>query len=266
MDLQNPIFTDLDKAREALEGVRWPDGPVCPHCGVTGTDIAKVEGTKQSHCAGLYYCNGCKGQFTVTVGTVFERSKVPLTKWWIATYLMNSSKKGYSAHQLHRTISVSYKTAWFMMHRIREAMRPALPPVVGGNNGTVEMDTTFVGGRETNKHRNKRIKGARGSKGKEPVLSLVERDGSVSSHHLASVTAKNVGKVLNAQLHDDAVLYTDDDKTFRTVKPRHRPRGVVKHSIGEHDLALRVWQLEHTLDEVCNPRVDVVPVSHELAN
>jgi transposase-like protein len=233
-DLQNPIFTDLDAARAALESVRWPDGPVCPHCGVTGDEIAKVEGKKHSHRAGLYYCNGCNGQFTVTVGTVFERSKVPLTKWWLATYLMNSSKKGYSAHQLHRTIGVSYKTAWFMMHRIREAMRPAFAPVMGGNGGTVEMDTTFVGGREKNKHANKRNKDANGGFDKEPVLSLVERDGSVSSHHLANVTAKNVGAVLEKQLHEDATLYTDDDRTFRTVKPRHRPHGVVKHSIGEY--------------------------------
>ena len=122
-DIQNPIFTDLDKAREALEAVRWPNGPYCPHCGNSDSDlIAKIEGKKQSHRPGLYYCNECKGQFTVTVGTVFERSKVPLTKWWLATHLMSSSKKGVSAHQLHRMLGVTYKTAWFMAHRIREAM------------------------------------------------------------------------------------------------------------------------------------------------
>ena len=100
-DLQNPIFNDLDKAREALELARWPNGPYCPHCGNADEDlIAKVEGVKKSHRAGLYYCNECKGQFTVTVGTVFERSKVPLTKWWLASHLMASSKKGISAHQI----------------------------------------------------------------------------------------------------------------------------------------------------------------------
>ena len=120
---QNPMFNDEEEARRALEQVRWPNGAVCPHCGVTGNGIVPVEGVKRSHRPGLYYCNHCKGQFTVTVGTVFERSKIPLSKWWMAVYLLNSSKKGFSAHQLHRTLKVTYKTAWFMMHRIREAMR-----------------------------------------------------------------------------------------------------------------------------------------------
>src|SRR5437899_11041129 len=113
--IDNPIFTDEAKAREALEAVRWPDGSICPHCGNSAQDrIAKVEGEKRSHRKGLYYCNECQGQFTVTVGTIFERSHVPLTKWWMAAFLMNSSKKGISAHQLHRNLGVSYKTAWFM--------------------------------------------------------------------------------------------------------------------------------------------------------
>src|SRR5262245_25944080 len=109
---QEAIFHNEDKAREALEAVRWPDGPVCPHCGATDDDVAKVEGKKHSHRPGLFYCNYCEGQFTVTVGTVFERSKIPLSKWWLAVHLLNSSKKGFSAHQLHRTLKVTYKTAW----------------------------------------------------------------------------------------------------------------------------------------------------------
>jgi transposase-like protein len=104
-DLQNPIFTDEIKAREALEAARWPDGPVCPHCGCMGK-IGAVKG--QSHRPGLYYCGDCKKPFTVTVGTVFERSKIPLTKWWLAAHLMGSSKKGFSAHQLHRSLGVTY--------------------------------------------------------------------------------------------------------------------------------------------------------------
>src|SRR6266436_7861697 len=117
-ELQNPIFTDENAAREALESCRWPNGPVCPHCG-SFERIVLVGGEKRSHRPGLYYCNGCKGQFTVTVGSVFERSKVPLTKWWLATFLLGSSKKGMSSHQLHRMLGVTYKTAWFMTHRIR---------------------------------------------------------------------------------------------------------------------------------------------------
>jgi transposase-like protein len=125
-DLQNPIFNNEDAARAALEAVRWPNGPVCPHCGNNDPETMPViEGTKKAHRPGLRYCNACKGQFTVTVGTVFERSKVPLSKWWLATHLIGASKKGMSAHQLHRMLGVTYKTAWFMAHRIRAAMNDA---------------------------------------------------------------------------------------------------------------------------------------------
>lgn len=124
MDITAPIYTDADAAREHLEAIHWPHGPNCPHCGNIDADkIAKVEGKKRSHRAGLYYCNECKGQFTVTVGTVFERSKIPLNKWVLASHLYAASKKGMSAHQLHRMLGVSYKTAWFMAHRLREAMK-----------------------------------------------------------------------------------------------------------------------------------------------
>src|SRR5437868_3510600 len=121
MNLTDPIFQDAEKAREHLEAQRWPEGPICPHCGIVNEATA-LKG--KAHRAGLYQCNAseCREQFTATVGTVFERSKVPLNKWLLATYLMASSKGGFSAHQLHRTIGVTYKTAWFMMHRIREAM------------------------------------------------------------------------------------------------------------------------------------------------
>jgi transposase-like protein len=122
-NLQNPIFHDEDKAREALEAVRWPNGPVCPHCGNADPEsMPLVEGVKRSHRPGLRYCNACHGQFTVTVGTVFELSKIPLSKWWLAMHLMGASKKGISAHRLWRMLGFgSYRTAWFMCHRIREA-------------------------------------------------------------------------------------------------------------------------------------------------
>ena len=143
-DIQAKAFTDNDVAREAIEALMWPNGPVCSHCGCTGK-IGKVEG--KSARPGLYYCGDCKKQFTVTVGTIFERSKVPLAKWWMAIHLMASSKKGMSAHQLHRMLGVAYQTAWFMEHRIREAMRDgALWPMGGG--GVVEIDETFIGRKE----------------------------------------------------------------------------------------------------------------------
>src|SRR5713101_2056281 len=152
MKFTDPMFTVETKARAALEVVRWPDGPYCPHCGNSAQDrIAKVEGKKHSHRPGLYYCNECQGQFTVTVKTVFERSKVPLTKWWQATFLMNSSKKGMSAHQLHRMLGVTYKTAWFMAHRIREAMKDMNPGALGGEGKIIEADETAIGGSKVNR-------------------------------------------------------------------------------------------------------------------
>ena len=120
----NPIFANDDAARKHLEKIRWPEGPICPHCG--NADQAKIRKLKgKSHRPGLYQCNEseCRKQFTVTVGTLFERSKIPLTKWLAALFLMTASKKGVSAHQVHRMLGVSYKSTWFMMHRIREAMR-----------------------------------------------------------------------------------------------------------------------------------------------
>src|SRR6056297_3317039 len=143
MNLTDPIFTDPDAAREYLEASRWADGVFCPHCGCT-EKCRKMEGKK--HRPGLYQCGDCRKQFSVTVGTVFERSKVPLNKWLLATFLMASSKKGIGAHQLHRTIGVTYKTAWFIFHRIREAMREGpLDTPFGSNDGGVEVDETFIG-------------------------------------------------------------------------------------------------------------------------
>lgn len=117
---QNPIYNDENAAREALEAIRWPGGPVCPHCG--NLDQGKIaKGQGKAHRPGLYYCAACNGQFTATVGTVFERSKIPLTKWLMAAHMFNSGKNGVSAHEIHRALGVTYKTAWFMMHRLREA-------------------------------------------------------------------------------------------------------------------------------------------------
>ena len=143
-DIQAPAFTDDNTAREAIEALMWPNGPVCPHCGnVEQAKIGKVQG--KSARAGLYYCGACKSQFTVTVGTIFERSKVPLSKWWLAIHFLASGKKGTSSHQLHRLLGVSYQTAWFMTHRIREAMRDGGLAPLGGGGKTVEADETFIG-------------------------------------------------------------------------------------------------------------------------
>src|ERR1700730_2429999 len=143
-NLQDPRFTDETAARKALEAVVWPNGPACPHCGNADSDkIAKL--STKSVRPGLRYCNECMGQFTAPVGTVFERSKIPLTKWWLAMHLIGSSKKGMSSHQLHRMLGISYKSTWFMMHRIREAMRAGGLAPMGGEGNVVEADETFIG-------------------------------------------------------------------------------------------------------------------------
>lgn len=170
MNLAAPVFVDVDKAREHLEATRWPQGPICPHCGVVNEATA-LKGS--AHRAGLYQCNACRDQFTVTVGTVFERSKVPLNKWLLATYLMSSSKKGISAHQIGRTLGVTYKTAWFMCHRIREAMAEKSPAPMGGAGKVVELDETVVGGKERNKRLSKRNLKNIGAVGKQVIFSLV---------------------------------------------------------------------------------------------
>ena len=167
-DLQAKALIDNDVAREAIEALMWPNGPVCPHCGCTGK-IGKIEG--KSARPGLYYCGDCKKQFTVTVGTIFERSKVPLSKWWMAIHLMASSKKDMSAHQLHRMLGVAYQTAWFMEHRIREAMRDGSLAPMGGGGKTVEVDETFIGKREGYEAKPGWVRH------KNTVLTLVERDG-----------------------------------------------------------------------------------------
>ncbi len=145
VDLTDPIFHDEDKAREWLEAARWPNGPTCPHCG--SVRVGRMGGT--SGRPGLFHCPDCRGQFTVRTGQVMERSHVPLAKWVLAYHLMASSKKGISAHQLHRTLKVAYNTAWFMARRIREAMTDKNAAPMGGDGQIVEADEMYHGKRET---------------------------------------------------------------------------------------------------------------------
>ena len=162
------------KAEETFRLVRWADtkgAPVCPHCGATGRDVTALQGKK--HRTGLYQCSQCREQFTVTVKTVFERSKVPLSKWLAALFMMTASKKGVSAHQIHRSLGISYKTAWFLCHRLREAMRTGGLAPMGGSGKTVEIDETLMG----------RVEGAprtvrwgQSHNWRNHVLTLVERD------------------------------------------------------------------------------------------
>lgn len=225
MDLTNQIFSDETKAREHLESIRWPNGPICPHCGVV-EGITKLEG--DSHRAGLHKCNSCKGHFTVTVGTVFEDSKLPLHKWVLAAHLMASSKKGFSAHQLHRTIKVSYKTAWFMMHRLREAMtKRTFSGPLGGEGKSVEADETYIGRKPGTKVR-------RGGHHKNVVFSLVERGGEVRSFHVPDVTAKTLRSKLREHVSPATDMYTDEAKMYRGLSNEFNSHDTVNHSKHEY--------------------------------
>ena len=224
--LNKPHFQDPEKARDYLENLRWPEGPVCPHCGSIG---AHYELHGKAHRPGVWKCKDCREQFTVTVGTVFERSKIALHVWLQAVYLLCSSKKGMSAHQLHRTLGVTYKTAWFMAHRIREAMKSD-GGLMGGSGGTVEADETFWG------NKGKQAKGARGWKHQMKVFSLVERDGKVRSFQVPAVNARTLKPILLANLHSFTHLVTDEGGHYQSAKleAHFLSHNTVNHSAGEY--------------------------------
>ncbi len=229
-DLTDPIFTDLDAARTHFEAIRWPNGPYCPYCGVTDR-VAALGG--KSMGPGWYHCKDCRRKFTAAVGTIYERSHIPLTKWFLATHLMCASKKAMSAHQLGRMLGLPYKTAWFMAHRIREGMRDLTPTPMGGESKTVEIDESYVGGKEQNKHRNKRTPNAKGAMGKEPVFTLVERGGRARSFHVPEVTGANLREIVEAQLAGKTVVYSDANHTTR-YSAKSFESDAVNHRAGEY--------------------------------
>jgi transposase-like protein len=200
MNLNDPIFHDETKARAYFEAIRWPNGPFCPHCGET-EKVYRLEG--KSHRPGLIHCNSCNGSFTVTTGGVMESSHIPLTKWALGFRLYAASKKGFSAHQLHRSLGITYKSAWFMAHRIREAMEPNNPPPIGGKGSTVESDETFIGRREGRKL-------GRGTDHKIAVLTLVERGGRSRSFKIGKPTKAAIQEVLRQNIDAESRLMTDE--------------------------------------------------------
>lgn len=229
----DPIFHDEAKAREWLEARLWPEGPVCPKCGVVGK-ATLMNG--KSHRAGLYQCNACREPFSVTVGTLYERSHVPLHKWLAATYLMMSSKKGMSALQISRMIGVTYKTSWFLCHRIRESLRDPDAAPLGGEGVVVEADETYVGGKDSNRHKSQ-MKGKKfraSSREKEPVVALVERGGRVRSTHVGNVTSANLRSVLTTQIDKASHLMTDQHTAYPAVGREFAAFSAVNHSIDEY--------------------------------
>lgn len=238
MKLDSPIFQDADKAREHLEAQRWPNGPHCPHCGNAHADrITKMEG--KAHRPGLYNCMECRQQFTVTVGTVFERSKIALNKWLLATFLLTSSKKGMSAHQLHRMLGVTYKTAWFMAHRIREAMKEDVSTSgpIGGEGKTVEADETYQGRREdgyVSPQRKGRPYLKRKKPGKNAVVGLVERGGKVRTFHVQHATKASVRDILVRNVDRKSHLMTDESRLYTETGAEYASHKTTKHSAGEY--------------------------------
>jgi transposase-like protein len=226
-----PHFHSEVAAYARLEEIIWPNGPVCPHCG--GTErITPVKGGR----IGLKRCGSCKGQFRATVGTVFAESKIPLHKWFQAAHMMASSKKGVSSHQLHRTLGVTYKTAWFMSHRLREAMaiRGPVPPL-GGDGKVIESDETYIGRKDvdTDPAMKARRKGKPGTGGKSRVMTLVERDGGARSVHVDDLTNATMQRVLLDNADRKSRLITDEG-TAPSIGLLFAKHDTVKHTADEY--------------------------------
>jgi transposase-like protein len=228
MNLTDPRFQDAEKAREWLEMQRWPQGPHCTHCG--SFSVTGLSG--KAHRPGVYQCNDCRQQFTVTTGSVMERSKIPLNKWLLAMHLMASSKKGYSAHQLHRTLGITYQSAWFLAHRIREAMGNDKSGPLGGEGKTVEIDETYFGDKDRVTKRTKR--GKSGHASKRAVVSLVERGGRSRTFHIERATVANVRDVIVRNVSRKCVLHTDESKLYTGVGGEFSKHETVKHTAGEY--------------------------------
>lgn len=235
--LNQPHFQDAEKAREYLEALRWPNGPVCPHCGSINDKHLHLTG--KQYRPGLYKCADCYEQFTVTVGTVFERSKIKLNVWLQAVHLMCASKKGISAKQLERMLGVTYKTAWFMAHRIREAMMDEVSGPLGGSGKIVEADETYwgsEGGSKTGAAKGGKRKSGAALKDANKIVALVEREGKVRSFHVPSVTGENLKLVLQTQIHPETHLMTDSSPRYSaTIKAKpFAAHSQVNHSKDEY--------------------------------
>ena len=243
MEITDPRFHDPEKAREYLEAQRWPNGPFCPHCG-NGDPLTIKRLHGKAHRPGVYQCNSCREQFTVTVGTVMERSKIPLNKWLIAMHLMGSSKKGMSAHQLHRMLGVTHQSAWFLCHRIREAMADYEPNKdggpLGGSGKVVEADETVVGGKVKNR--------AYGEPApKKAVVTLVERDGRARSKHIANIDSKHLRPFLLKNVSRKSTLNTDEAAYYVRVGREFAGHHAVDHSRDEYAYELdgRTFTVNH---------------------
>jgi len=240
VNLTDKRFQDIDEARKWFEAQRWPNGPWCPHCGNAYPDrITALHG--KAHRAGVYQCNEaeCRLQFSVTVGTVMERSKIPLNKWLLAMHLMASSKKGVSAHQLHRTLAITYQSAWFLAHRIREAMKDMDTTPMGGEGKVIEADETYYGRLETPRQPSPRTvpsKSGRkhGSSQKRIIFGLVERGGKVRTFHVKSATAFDVRNIIVRNVSRKSAFHTDEANIYMELGKEFATHQTVTHSKDEY--------------------------------
>ena len=217
-NITDPIFHDEAKALAHIEASRWNGTPHCGHCG--SVRVRRLEGKM----VGYFQCNDCRDKFTVRTGTIMERSHVPLHKWLLAFHLMAASKKGMSAKQMERMLGVTYRTAWFLCHRIREAMDGATGNgPLGGGSGVVEADETYVGGKARNRAHSKPAP-------KKAVVALVERQGHVRSFHVANVTAKNVRALIMTNVDRSAHLMTDESPIYTRLGREFGAHYAVNHS------------------------------------
>jgi transposase-like protein len=226
MNLSEITKLTEEESRAYLESIRWPTTPVCPHCG--SKEAVKLQG--KATRPGVYKCKApaCRKQFTVTVGTVMERSHISLRHWAMSFHLLCSSKKGMSAHQLHRSLGVTYKTAWFLFHRIRYAMDQGA--FAGKLKGTVEVDETYIGGKS--KYGNR----GRGSESKAPVVALVERGGRARAKPVEWVTSHELGKVISENVEKVAHLMTDEFAPYKKIGKEYASHGRIKHKSGIYSL------------------------------
>jgi transposase-like protein len=227
LNLYAPHLSDPDKAREYLEKIRWTNGVECPHCGVIGNHYhitGKITSNKPAR-KGVLKCHKCRKQFSVTVGTIFERSHIPLNKWLAAIFVLCSSKKGMSAHQLHRMLGVTYKSAWFMAHRIRHAMSDVHSVKL---QGIIEADETYIGGKRRGGKR------GRGSENKIPVFSLIERNGNITSERVERVTGLNLKNIIKEKVDQSSIIMTDDLSAYKGLKKSFADHKIIRHSHREY--------------------------------
>lgn len=212
-------FTDEKAAEKHIESSRWPNGVSCPHCG--SDNVHRMKGETQK---GYFLCNDCRDKFTCRTGTVMERSHIPLHKWLFAIHLLSASKSGMSAHQLHRMLGVTYKSAWFLAHRIREAMTEKNSEPMGGKGKTVQADETYFG------NTSKRAKGyKKGHSNKQQIVALVEPKGRVRAFHVKRASADGVREILVTNASRDSELHTDESRLYTEVGKEFADHKTVRH-------------------------------------